>query len=261
MEVTAGFFPFEKAFAMFSAAKQKGRNEMNQKKRKKLWQGILLLALFLAWTLLVQTVDVEVAGEAGTEIGFSALNRWFHRQTGVHWGLYHITDWLGLVPVAVCLGFGGLGLLQLWKGKDLRRVDGDILLLGLYYMAVIAEYLIFEMLPVNYRPVLVNGRLEASYPSSTTLLVLSVMPTLVFQGNRRLKSRRSKACLRVLVGLFSLFMVAGRTLSGVHWVTDIVGALLLSSGSFRIYEAFCLKIGRSTWNLAKNCSSSEKTEG
>lgn len=41
------------------------------------------------------------------------------------------------------------------------------------------------MIPVNYRPVLIEGRLEASYPSSTTLLVVSVMPTLMFQAYRR----------------------------------------------------------------------------
>ncbi|MBQ5904294.1 MAG: phosphoesterase PA-phosphatase, partial [Clostridia bacterium] len=56
-------------------------------------------------------------------------------------------------------------------------------------------YLLFEMVPVNFRPVLIEGRLEESYPSSTTLLVLSVMPTLAEQGNRRLKSAGRKKIL------------------------------------------------------------------
>ena len=32
-------------------------------------------------------------------------------------------------------------------------------------------------------------------------------------------------------------MIIGRLVSGVHWLTDIVGAVLLSSGIFLIYKA------------------------
>ena len=99
--------------------------------------------------------------------------------------LYVITDWLGLVPIAVCMGFGVLGLTQLIRRRSLFKVDPDIIILGIYYIIVIAAYLIFEMIPINYRPVLIDGFLEVSYPSSTTLLVLSVMPTLVLQVKRR----------------------------------------------------------------------------
>ena len=100
-------------------------------------------------------------------------------------GIYTITDWLGLVPIAVCIGFGMLGLMQWIRRKSITKVDRDILLLGGYYILVILGYLIFEMIPINYRPILIEGAMEASYPSSTTLLVLSVMPTLLFQINRR----------------------------------------------------------------------------
>ena len=96
------------------------------------------------------------------------------------------------------------------------------------------------MVPVNYRPVLIEGRLEASYPSSTTLLVLSVMPTLVWQTRGRLKNKRMKSAVRAGAMLFSLLMVAGRLISGVHWLTDIVGAALLSTGLFCMYKAVVL---------------------
>ena len=71
------------------------------------------------------------------------------------------------------------------RRKSLLKVDCDIIFLGIYYVIVIFSYLIFEMMPVNYRPILIEGFLEASYPSSTTLLVLFVMPTLIEQINRR----------------------------------------------------------------------------
>ena len=109
---------------------------------------------------------------------------------------------------------------------------------------MIAGYLIFEELPVNYRPVWIEGRLEASYPSSTTLLVLSVMPALTFQARRRLKNVRLNRAIRIGSAGFSLFMVVGRVLSGVHWITDIIGAILLSSGLFCIYRAIVIRYSK-----------------
>ena len=145
-------------------------------KDKNLLRGLLLLAAFVIWTIMITTVDVRSIGPNGSAVGFATINGWFHQMTGVHMEMYTITDWLGLVPVAVCIGFGILGLAQWIKRCSLLRVDADILLLGVYFVIVIAGYLLFEMIPINYRPILIEGRLEASYPSSTTLLVLSVMP-------------------------------------------------------------------------------------
>lgn len=199
--------------------------------------GILLLTLFLLWTWLIRTVDVQPVGPGGTAVGFATLNSRFHDLTGVHMGIYTATDWLGLVPMGVCFLFAGLGLLQLIRRRKLRKVDGDILLLGIYYTLVIGCYLAFEMYPVNYRPILIAGRLEASYPSSTTLLVLSVMPTLTFQARRRWKHA---AVIQFLTTLFSVAMVFGRLISGVHWLTDIVGSLLLSGGLYWLYRAAVL---------------------
>ena len=208
--------------------------------KRQLCAGLTLLVLFGVWTVLVRTVDVQAAGETGTAIGFAGINQWFHALTGVHMGVYTATDWLGLVPVFVCLLFGAVGVVQLVGRKSLRKVDGDIILLGVYYVLVIGCYLAFEMYPINYRPILIEGRMEASYPSSTTLLVLSVMPTLVFQTCRRLHRVGMKKAIALLTMLFSAAMVAGRLISGVHWLTDIVGSVLLSAGLFCMYRAAVL---------------------
>ena len=209
---------------------------MDRSKRKGfMWSGILLLG-FVLWTVLIRRVDVQPVGVNGTSVGFSTVNSWFHQLTGVHMGLYTITDWLGLVPIVICIGFGVLGLTQWIRRKSIARVDKDILLLGVYYILVILGYLVFEMIPVNYRPILIDGAMEASYPSSTTLLVLSVMPTLLFQINRRAKSQTVRRITAAFVILFSAFMVVGRLIAGVHWLTDIIGAVLLSAGLFVLYR-------------------------
>ena len=209
---------------------------MKEIRRKELLAGIVLLAAFALWTVLIRHIDVQNAGSNGTEIGFAAFNVWFHRLTGVHMLIYTITDWLGLVPIIICMCFGVLGFVQLIKHRSLLKVDSDILLLGAYYVLVFLCYLLFEMVPINYRPILINGNLEASYPSSTTLLVLSVMPTLKYQTDRRIANPVIRKAITVFVIVFAAFMVIGRLISGVHWVTDIAGSVFLSSGLFMIYR-------------------------
>ena len=209
---------------------------MKQHDKRGFISGAALILAFILWTILIQTVDVQPAGVNETNVGFAAVNTWFHRLTGVHMGIYTVTDWLGLVPIAVCIGFGILGLMEWIRRKSIAKVDRDILLLGGYYILVILGYLIFEMIPINYRPILIDGAMEASYPSSTTLLVLSVMPTLLFQINRRAKSQMVRRMTAAFVVLFSAFMVIGRLTAGVHWLTDIVGSVLLSAGLYCLYR-------------------------
>ena len=204
------------------------------------FKGICFFKMFVIWTILIQIVDVKPLGVAGSNIGFSTMNCWFHKLTGVHMWIYTVTDWLGLEPVFICIVFGVVGLVQLIKRRDLFKVDASILLLGIYYILVIVAYLAFEMLPINYRPVLIDGRLEQSYPSSTTLLVLSVMPTFVYQIKGRISDRLCVNVLTYIAMLFAGLMVFGRLVAGVHWLTDIVGSILISAGLFCIYKATVL---------------------
>ena len=210
---------------------------MNERGKRLLWKGILFVAAFAVWTALLHIIDVQGIGPVKTTVGFAAVNGWFHELTGVHWFLYMVTDWLGIVPVFICLLFGTIGFVQLCSRKSLRKVDFDLVLLGLYYLFVITGYLFFEMIPINYRPILIEGRLEQSYPSSTTLLVLSVMPTLALQARRRLQSMNVIKAISIGSAIFSTFMIVGRLISGVHWLTDIIGSVLLSAGLFCIYRA------------------------
>ena len=236
MNVTDGFFQFQLGSLTF-VSETKVRNNMKEIGRKELMKGILFLAAFAVWTVLIRYADVQSAGPCGTRIGLASLNIWFHHLTGVHTGLYEITDWLGLIPLIICLCFGMLGFSQLVKRRSIVHVDADIILLGIYYLLVITAYLFFEAVPVNYRPVLIEGRLEASYPSSTTLLVLSVMPSLGFQVSRRCADPLTKRIVNAFIIIFSVLMTAGRLLSGVHWITDITGSVFLSAGLYMLYQA------------------------
>jgi len=214
---------------------------MKTKGKKRLVTGGILIALFVLWTALIQIIDVQPVGQNGTDIGFATFNCWFHKLTGVNMVIYTITDWMGLVPLFVCMIFASVGAIQLLKRRSFFKVDADILILGVYYITVIFCYVLFEIIPINYRPILINGVLEVSYPSSTTLLVMGVMPTLMEQVNRRWKKGVTKYMIQIFVIGFSAFMVFGRMLCGVHWFTDIVGSVLLCAGLFTIYKAAVLR--------------------
>ena len=204
-------------------------------KRKSFYIGLGLLALFVIWTIALMFVDVRAIGPQESIVGFATINRFIHNLTGVHMSLYTITDWLGLVPLCFIMGFGILGLCEWIKRKNLFKVDHSILTLGGFYIIVMTAYIFFETFVVNYRPILINGILEASYPSSTTMLVMCVMPTAIMQFNERIKSNGFKKCVNILITAFIAFMVIGRLVSGVHWFSDIIGGALLSSGLVMIY--------------------------
>ena len=206
-------------------------------KKKHAYFALGCLLAFGLWTVLVTLVDVQPIGPEGSRVGFAALNRSFHSFTGAHMGLYTLTDLLSLVPAAFALGFAGLGLAQ-WLGrKSLLQIDRSILVLGGFYVLTLGAYLLFEILVINYRPVLIEGVLEASYPSSTTMLALCVLPTGLLQLRTRLKNRALRIAVCWTIRVFTAFMVVGRLLCGVHWLTDILGGCLLSAALVHLYIA------------------------
>lgn len=222
-------------------------------KEKKLFiSGIILIIAFIIWTILIQIVDVQPVGVNGTNIGFATINIWFHKLTGENLIIYDLTDWMGIIPILICMFFGIIGFIQLIRRKSIFKVDLDIIFLGIYYIVVISAYLIFEIIPINYRPVLIEGAMEASYPSSTTLLVLSVMLTVSFQNNLRTEKAIVRKIINVFVILFSLFMVIGRTVSGVHWITDIIGSVLFSMGLYFIYKSAVMMFDKKQLTEANN---------
>jgi undecaprenyl-diphosphatase len=205
------------------------------KKKVCLWLGVGFLAVFVLWTVLVSFVDVRAIGPQESSVGFAVLNSFVHEWIGVNMFLYTLTDWLGLVPIAFAIAFAVIGLIQWIKRKKLLKVDGSILALGVFYLAVLAVYLFFEFVEINSRPVLINGVLETSYPSSTTMLASCIIPTTILQVHERIPRKGVKWSLTGVLSAFTVFMVVGRVLSGVHWITDIIGGLLFSVGIVALY--------------------------
>ena len=209
---------------------------MKSTAKKSIITGFIFLITFVIFTLFVQTIDLQITPSTNTYIGFSTINIWFHNFTGVNMSLYDLTDWLSIIPLTVCLFHGMQGLRQLITRKNIFKVDGHILISGIYYIVVILCFVIFETFPVNYRPVLINAVCEALYPSSTTLLTLTVMPAFIF----KLRIESTSKIIPAIATAYTVVMVTARLFSGVHWLTDIIGGILLSAGLFYIYKGAIL---------------------
>ena len=206
--------------------------------KKHLIIGFSLLAVFIVFTVLVSFVDVKAIGRQGSDVGFATANETFRNFTGYHEGLYDFTEILGylcFVPIAV---FGLLGLYQMVKRKSLLKVDKDILLLGCFYAVLLAAYVLFEKLVINYRPEFAGETvLEPSYPSSHTLLFGGVMATTVMQLLKRIRNSAVKWIAVCTAVLSAILVVFGRLFSGVHWLTDILGGMLLGTSLVWMYFA------------------------
>lgn len=209
-----------------------------KRKKTKIYLTVtsVLFLTFAVFTVLVKEVDVRPVGPEHTRVGFSTVNQYVSELTGIHMLWYDITDWLGIAVIATALGFAFLGLYQLVKRRSIKKVDPGLLLLGVFYIVVIAFYIFFELVAVNYRPVILSQNPEPSYPSSHTMAAVCVMATAMVQYRHLLRGKRPLLILSDIWSvLIILVTVFGRLLSGVHWLTDIGGGLLLSSALVMLY--------------------------
>lgn len=198
------------------------------KKNKNLLYASISLTLFLMITFAVLSINRLPIGPNGSFVGLAFINQFIHEIFGYHEVLYTITDWMGLIPVVVAFVFGCIGLYQLLKRKQFKKVDSDILLLGGFYLVVIFLYGFFEYNIVNFRPVLIHGYLEASFPSTHVFVTTTILLTANFQIKLRVKQKNLKLGLSLISNGLILFTFIGRLLSGVHWFTDILAGGLLS---------------------------------
>lgn len=197
-------------------------------KNREIMTLVSLYAIFIIFTIIVKAVDVQAIGPMGSEVGLASLNRLMLNSGNINQTLYKITEVLGYISLLVCVFFGIVGLLQIIQRKSIKKVDPDILLLGGFYIVVLAFYALFEKVIINYRPVIMDEGLEASYPSSHTMLVVCVMSTAIIQIGGRISDVRLKNVLKAAAIVVTGIMVVGRLLCGVHWLTDIIGGILLS---------------------------------
>ncbi len=202
-------------------------------KKRNIIISCLLTILSIVYIFLVKTVDVKGIGPNNSKVGFSSLNSSFRDLIGYNKIIYVITEALGILTFLLVLMYALIGLYQLIKRKNIFKVDKKILLVGCFYVVVLALYVLFDKLAINYRPILTDGKLEASFPSSHTMLALCVCGSSLIISKHFINKKYVKG-FNIITIILMLLVTFGRLFSGVHWISDIIGGIIIS-GTLLMY--------------------------
>lgn len=211
------------------------------KNKKNILICVLLVLISIIYTLLVKYVDTSTIGPNGSVVGFSSLNSFVFNLTGNNMTLYKITEILGIIPILIALMYAVIGLIQVIDRKSLK-VDKELIALGILYIIVILIYVFFEKCIINYRPVLIDGILEASYPSSHTLLSICICGSALLINKYLFNNKKIYKYINIVSIISMVLIVLGRLLSGVHWASDIIGSIIISITLLKILETYYLSI-------------------
>ena len=203
---------------------------------KKQWItiGILLLIVSVVFTVIITKVDVKAIGPENSAVGLSSINNKLTFEYNEK--VYKVSKYLGYVALAIPVVYALIGLVQLIKGKSLSKVDKRLFALAIFYVAVLATYVLFEKVVINYRPVILDEGLEASYPSSHTLMSICFTISAIIINKSMFKDKTKLINIGLL--LLGFAIVVGRYVSGVHWFTDITGSVLISITLLSFLKAF-----------------------
>ncbi|MBS7527956.1 phosphatase PAP2 family protein [Fusibacter paucivorans] len=207
-----------------------------KKKNVSLIVSAVLWLIFAGFTILVMHYDVKPIGPNQSRVGFAAFNQFVFEKTGINFLWYELTEWLGIVVLLTAGGFGIVGVVQWIQRKSILKVDRAVLAMGIYDVIVVAMYISFEKYVVNYRPILLDGKLEASFPSSHVMVAFSILGAAIVYFQKRAKNNFVLWGFTFFAGSVIALMVAGRLISGVHWFTDIVGGVLLGAALVSLYR-------------------------
>ena len=211
------------------------------KNKKNILICVLLVLISIIYTLLVKYVDTSTIGPNGSVVGFSSLNSFVFNLTGNNMTLYNITEILGIIPILIALMYAVIGLIQVIDRKSLK-VDKELIALGILYVVVILIYVFFEKCIINYRPVLIDGILEASYPSSHTLFSICICGSALLINKYLFNNKKIYKYINIVSIISMVLIVLGRLLSGVHWASDIIGSIIISITLLKILETYYLSI-------------------
>ena len=184
---------------------------------------------------MVKYIGVAPVGPENSKVGFATLNKAISDNLPYNDLMYNLSEVLGYVAILTVGIFGLFGIMQLFIKKGFTKVDKDLYILCGLYACALLTYIVFEKVIINYRPVILEGELEASYPSSHTMLAVTFMMAAIQQFSMRLKKEKSRQMVLIACALVGIGVIITRIISGVHWITDIIGSILVSLAWFMLY--------------------------
>jgi len=204
------------------------KKEKNKIEKNSIFETLALIVLSFIYIIIVRKVDVQNIGPKNSEVGLASINSFFHNLLGRNMTIYKITEILGMIALLIVGVYAVIGLMQLIKGKSLKKVDSKIISLGILYVLLGIVYVLFEKVIINYRPVIIDGELEASFPSSHTMLAICICISSIIVNKDYIKNKKYLKLTNIGLLILMSLIVVGRFVSGVHWFSDIVGGIIIS---------------------------------
>lgn len=205
-------------------------------KHKKLFIATMIsIAISLLYTILIAFVDKKAIGPEESSVGFAQFNEFFKNIIGQNETFYKATKYSGIIILLLAVVYCVITLIQAIKRKSIKKIDKELLILCIFYIGIALLYVLFELIKINYRPVLIDGKLEPSYPSTHTLISVFICTTAIITNAKLITHKGFRVTLNTLTIAIGIFTIIGRMLSGVHWMTDIIGAILISISMILAY--------------------------
>ena len=207
-------------------------------KKRYLIGGFAFFLMFIIFTTIIKFVDVKNIGPHNTSVGLATINNFFVNKIGFHNKIYKITEILGIIPIIIVLIYAIIGLYSLIEEKSFKKVNKNLYYLAIFYIIVLGIYFLFEKVIINFRPVIIEGILESSYPSSHTILAICICGSSIILNNAIFKNNKIAKLENIISFIIIIMLPLLRFISGVHWFTDIIGGILLSLSLLLFFKYF-----------------------
>ncbi len=201
---------------------------MSKKKKLLIDMCFLLFMVSLVYTLLIKFVDVRGIAADGSNVGFASINSFFKDLLPFNKTWYEISNVLGFIAILIAVLYAMLGCYQLVQVKKISKVDKRLLILAGFYIVFAILYVVFDKVAINYRPVMIDGEVEASFPSTHTMLAICICGSSLLVSKYFVTHKEIRKYIDVMSWGLMIFIVIARVLAGVHWITDIIGGIIIS---------------------------------
>lgn len=210
---------------------------MNKEKRN-YYITLAIFIVFIIFTIGVMNIDVMAIGPKDGKVGFSTINKKVFEIFGQNDKWDQVSDKLLSISVFVELGFILITIFQIIKRKSLFKIDYDISIFFILYIIFALINVFFDYIAINNRPIIEDGKVEASYPSTHTFMTVFMLGFLMIEIWCRIKNKAIKNIIYTICVIIMIAMPILRVIAGRHWLTDVIGGVIL--GLFAVMLAYSL---------------------
>lgn len=178
--------------------------------------------LFLLLIVFLLTVDVGYA-VPHAPVGLSTVNGFVFEAIGENPEWEMVSFVLLIISVLLMCAQGLCIFIKMIRTRKLW----EMVAVGHAWLLALVFYILFEFCIVNYRPILEDGELAASFPSSHTLIAVVLFGVMAVWFAYLLPRSVKKYVIIALLGAAAFVSALARLMVGVHWLTDVLGGMLL----------------------------------